>query len=144
MRNRESDAAFLTAVEQSFLSREEKEALRQAAGRGIDQKLWSRFNDQLIAAIVRSQADQRRFSQALDSEIDRYTAEYEKEKSVLDRRFREELSRVADAASKKKKWGSYERQIRQLQSRFVKEVRDTSTTVLHDVILATVPIDNGR
>ncbi len=144
MRNKESDAAFLTAVEQSFLTREEKEELRQAAGRGIDRKLWNRFNDQLIAAIVRSQGDQRRFSQTLDSEIDRYTVEYEKEKSVLDRRFREELSQTADTAAKKKKWGTYERQIRQLQSRFVKEVRDTSTSVLHDVILATVPIDRGQ
>ena len=143
MKQQGSDAAFLTAVDQSFLTEGEKAELRSAAAVGVDQELWNRFNDQLIASIVRSQADQRRFVQNLDSEIDRYTVEYEKEKSVLDRRFRDELSRVSDRSVKKKKWGVYERQIRELQSRFVKEVRATSTSILHDVILATVPIDNG-
>jgi len=144
MRNKESDAAFLTAVDQSFLTEEEKAELRAAAGDGVDQELWNRFNDQLIAAIVRSQSDQRRYVQNLDSEIDRYTVEYEKEKSALDRRFRAELSKISDGTVKKKKWGVYERQIQALQSRFVKEVKATSTSILHDVILATVPIDDDK
>jgi len=143
MKNQGSDAAFLTAVDRSFLTEDEKTEMRRAAGRGVDQQLWNRFNDLLIASIVRTQGEQREYVQTLDSEIDRYTVEYEREKTVLDQRFRDELTRTADGPVKKRKWGDYERRIRELQARFVKKVRDTSTSVLHDVILSTVAIDEG-
>jgi hypothetical protein len=140
MGQKESAAAFLTAVEQSFLREEEKEALRQDAGMGVTQELWSRFNDQLIAAIVRSQADQQRFVSGLDEEINRYTIEYEKEKTVLDRQFRDELRRAGEGQVQQQLWSAYKRKIGALQTRLLKEVKQTSTSVLHDVVLATVPV----
>jgi len=140
MGQKESAAAFLTAVEQSFLREEEKEALRQSAAMGVTQELWSRLNDQLIAAIVRSRGDQQRYTSGLDDEINRFTIEYEKEKTVLDRQFRDELLKAGRGPAQQKLWDGYKRKIGVLQSRLLKEVRRTSTTILHDVVMATVSI----
>lgn len=133
--------SFLDAVEHSFLTDEEKKAFADAAKAGITPQLWNDFNDRLIASIVHTQERQRRHSAELDREIDRFTADYEREKSVIDLEFRATLAKVPedDAAERDRLWAEYGTRIRALQAKLLEEVRTTSTTVLHDVIMAVMP-----
>ncbi|HTM68634.1 MAG TPA: hypothetical protein VL426_05015 [Candidatus Binatia bacterium] len=132
--------AFLDSVEHSFIDAEEKAALTAAAADGVTPRLWNEFNDKLIEAIVRRREAQMRYTRGLDGEIDRFTAAYEKEKGVLDLAHRAALDALEhdDAEGRARLWEEYYGKIRALQGRLVEEVRRTSTTVLHDVILATV------
>ncbi len=135
--------AFIAAVRRSFLPPTEKRELIAAANVEKDyQALWTRFNDRLIDWLVKKQAQQDECNKKLDDEISRYTAEYEKEKTVLDRELKETLDKMGETngATRRRVWAQYQVRIRRLQSRLVGEVRTTSTTVLHDVVLATVPI----
>ncbi|HTK05348.1 MAG TPA: hypothetical protein VL500_07205 [Candidatus Eisenbacteria bacterium] len=133
--------AFLDSVEHSFIDAEEKAALTAAAADGVTPRLWNEFNDKLVEAIVRKREAQLRYTRGLDGEIDRFTAAYEKEKSVLDLELRAALAAVdhEDTEGRAGLWEAYYAKIRVLQAKLVEEVRRTSTTVLHDVILATVP-----
>jgi hypothetical protein len=133
--------SFLDAVEHSFLADDEKKAFAEAAKQGVTQQLWNDFNDRLIASIVHTQEQQHVRSFELDREIDKYTADYEREKVVIDREFRAMLAAVpeADAAEKDRLWAEYGVRIRALQKKLLEEVRQTSTTVLHDVMLAVMP-----
>jgi len=144
MPSKPSYDAFVSAVNRSFLSEEAKNSLYEAAARGVDRKLWGRFNDELIASIVHAEGEEHRFAKNLDEEINRYTQLYEREKSVIDRAFHDELAKIDDEATKQMKWKEYQKKIQGLQARLVKEVRMTSTSVLHEVILATVPVNEGN
>lgn len=141
MENTPATIAFLDSLEHSFLSPEEKTALADAARSGVTPQLWNEFNDKLVAAIVRTHERQRRYTRGLDDEINRFTAAYEKEKSVIDNALRAELAAVpeGDEEAKAKLWEAYGVKIRALQARLLADVRRTSTTVLHDVILAVMP-----
>jgi len=139
MGQKETVANFLAAVEQSFLPERDKDLLRRAAAKGVSAELWNQLNDMLIAAVVASRSEATRQTRRLDAEIDRFTGEYEKEKTVLDLEFRTELEQADDSA-KERMWAGYARRIRALQSRFLGQVKRTSTTILRDVVLATVPI----
>ncbi|MEY4744200.1 MAG: hypothetical protein RL272_145 [Candidatus Parcubacteria bacterium] len=130
---------FLDAVEQSFLPEDEKAELAESAKAGVTSELWNTFNDRLIAAIVRTQEHQRASGAGLDDEINKFTAEYEKEKSVIDFALRTALAKAKDDAARSLLWEEYGVTIRELQAKLVAEVKSTSTTVLHDVILAVVP-----
>jgi hypothetical protein len=132
---------FLDSVEHSFLDDEDKKALIDEAASGVTPRLWNEFNDKLIEAIVKKRERQLRYTRGLDGEIDRFTTAYEKEKSVLDVAHRAALAELdhEDAEGRARLWEAYYGKIRGLQARLVDEVRRTSTTVLHDVILATVP-----
>ncbi len=131
--------SFVSAVNRSFLSDETKASLYEAAARGVNRRLWGRFNDELIASIVHVSGEEQRFAKNLDEEINRYTQLYEREKTVIDLAFRAELAEIDDEATKQRKWEDYRKKIQDLQARLVKEVQTTSSTVLHEVILATVP-----
>lgn len=133
--------SFLDAVEHSFLTDDEKKAFADAAKAGVTPQLWSEFNDRLIASIVHTQERQRERSSALDGEIDKFTADYEREKTVIDREFRALLAAVpeGDAETTDRLWAEYGVRIRALQKKLLDEVRQTSTTVLHDVMLAVMP-----
>lgn len=133
--------SFLDAVEHSFLTDDQKKQFTDAAKAGVTPQLWSDFNDHLIASIVHTQERQRARSFELDREIDKYTADYEREKVVIDREFRAMLAAVPedDAATRDRMWAEYGARIRALQKRLLDEVRQTSTTVLHDVMLAVMP-----
>lgn len=130
---------FLDTLEQSFLPEEEKRSLADSAKSGVTPEIWNAFNDRLIAAIVRTQERQRACDAGLDDEINRFTSVYEKEKSVIDYAHREALAKAADDAERERLWSEYGATIRRLQERLVADVRRSSTTVLHDVILAVVP-----
>jgi len=143
MGQKETNAAFVAAVEQSFLTVDAKRALLRAAAKGVSRELWNQFNDQLIASIVASQGDNRLYTERLDDEIDQFTGEYEKEKTVLDLSFRDQL-KAAQEAEKEKLWAGYENRIRSLQARLLERVKTTSTTILHDVVMATVPMDSSE
>ncbi len=136
--------AFIAAVRRSFLPSTDKRELIAAANaeKKDFQMLWDRFNDRLIDQLVKKQALQDQCNEKLDEEINRYTSEYEKEKTVIDRELRAMLERMGETngAERQKVWAAYQSRIRRLQGRLVAEVRDTSATVLHDVVLATVPI----
>lgn len=132
---------FLDSVEHSFIDAEAKAALTAAAADGVTPRLWNEFNDKLIEAIVRKREAQLRYTRGLDGEIDRFTMAYEKEKSVLDLELRSALAALGqdDAEGRARLWEAYYAKIRVLQAKLVEEVKRTSTTVLHEVILATVP-----
>lgn len=133
---------FLDALEHSFLSDDDKNALAERAkADGVTPALWNDFNDRLIAVIVRTSERQAGFARGLDAEIDRFTGAYEAEKSVLDRELRAALDALADddADGRARLWEAYYGKIKGLQGRMLADVRQTSSTVLHDVILATVP-----
>lgn len=130
---------FLESLERSFLPDEEKESLAESAKAGVTPELWNTFNDRLIAAIVRAQERQRLCGAGLDDEINKFTASYEKEKTVLDYALRDALENAADEDEKDRLWQDYGMKIRRIQEKLVADVRATSTTVLHDVILAVVP-----
>jgi len=131
---------FLDSVEHSFLEEEDKKAFFEAATAGVTPQLWNVFNDKLIEAIVKRRERQLRYTRGLDGEIDRFTAAYEKEKTVFDVEHRAALAALGhdDTEGRARLWEAYYAKIRSLQARLVDEVRRTSTTVLHDVILATV------
>ncbi|KPJ86123.1 hypothetical protein AMJ57_00550 [Parcubacteria bacterium SG8_24] len=138
-----SPKMFTDAVDRSFLPEEEKEAFRQAVSReGVSDRLWTRFNDRLIAAIVEIEGSQKKYTETLDAEINRYTKEYEKEKTVLDLRLRDDLSQ-ADSVGQERLWTAYRSRIRNLQSRLLTQVKKSSTSILHDVVLAVVPRQRG-
>lgn len=134
--------AFLDALEHSFLDEDDKAALSaEALSGGVTPQLWNQFNDKLIEAIVRRREQQLQWTRGLDGEIDRFTKTYEQEKTVLDVAHRAALSALGpdDDEGRARLWEAYYAKIRALQSRLVDEVRRTSTTVLHDVIMATMP-----
>lgn len=133
--------SFLDTVEHCFLPEDEKAVLVASAKQGVTPQLWGELNDRLIAAIVRTQERQREHTTELDREIDKYTADYEREKVVIDREFRAALAAVPkdDAATRDRMWEEYGTRIRALQRKLLEEVRQTSTTVLHDVMLAVMP-----
>lgn len=130
---------FLDTLEQSFLPEEEKRSLAETAKTGVTPELWNAFNDRLIAAVVRTRERQRACGAGLDEEINRFTAAYEKDKSVLDYALRDALANAADEAARERLWLEYGAKIRRLQEKLVADVRSSSTTVLHDVILAVMP-----
>ena len=133
---------FTEAVDQSFLSAADKNTLKAEAERGVDQALWSRFNDLLIAWLVENQARQRKTNEHLDEEINRYTGAYEKEKTKIDQEYRpalEEATRRGES-SDSGTWAEYRQKIRSLQSRLLKDVKGTSATVLREVVMTTIGI----
>ncbi len=136
-----STVAFLDPLEHSFLPGEEKRRLAEAAGGGVTAELWNEFNDRLIAEVVAMRERQRTFDAGLDDEINRYTAAYEREKSVIDRGFYDTLRAVPedDAGTRERMWSEYGRRIGALQAQLLREVKATSTTVLHDVVLSVLP-----
>ena len=114
--------------------------LASEARHGVDQALWSRFNDLLVAWLVENQAKQDRTSVRLDVEIDRYTREYEHEKTKIDQEYRpalEDAIRRGESADSGT-WAEYREKIRLLQTQLIAEVKATSATVLREVVLATV------
>ena len=133
---------FIDAVDRSFLSAADKKALKAGAERGVDQALWSRFNDLLIAWLVKNQARQNETNAHLDEEINRYTGEYEKEKTKLDQEYRPALEEAIrrGESSDSGTWAEYQQKIRSLQSRLVKDVKGTSATVLREVVMAAIGI----
>lgn len=136
---------FLAAVDDSFLQETDKNDLRQAASRGVSQSLWSRFNDRLIEALVMREKAQQQFSRQLDTEVIRYTASYEKEKAGIDRKMWDTMSKMSSADSARAKmWEGYQKQIHALQAKLVGEVRRSSATLLHDVVLTTVALGNAK
>lgn len=130
---------FLDSLEQSFLPEEDKRFLAESAKSGVTPELWNAFNDRLIAAVVHTKERQRASGAGLDDEINKFTAAYEEEKTVIDYGFRDALAKAKDDAERERLWQEYGVTIRRLQERLVADVRKTSTTVLHDVILAVMP-----
>jgi hypothetical protein len=126
-------AAFVAAVQQSFLSRRVKAAIIRVAELGVDGGVRKEFNDRLIEALSRREAMQKHSIRKFDEELDRFTAEYEAEKTRMDAEFRETLARAGSEEEKERLWAEYRRRIHALQARVVEDVRRQSTTVLHDV-----------
>lgn len=130
-------AAFAEAVAKSFLSPEDKRALFETAEKdGVSRALWNRFNDFLIAEIVEREAKQRDMTDVLDSEIDRFTKEYEKEKSVIDLKLRAELDGLdgSDMETRERLWEAYYEKIGRIQGRLLAKVEKTSKSLLRDVV----------
>lgn len=141
---REAVVEFAAAVEASFLPRREKDELRREAEKGVTPELWRRLNDRLIDIIVEKQGTQKKYVQGLDAEIDRYTKAYEEEKSKLDRQLRARLKGLGEQHNEEREqlWSQYRERIARLQHRLLREVERTSSSVLHDVVLATVRADD--
>lgn len=130
-------AVFTEAVAKSFLPPEDKQALFGTAEKdGVSRALWNRFNDFLIAEIVEREAKQRDLTDGLDSEIDRFTKEYEKEKSVIDLKLRAELEGLdeSDIETRERLWGVYYEKIGRIQGRLLAKVEKTSKSLLRDVV----------
>jgi hypothetical protein len=130
-------ANFRKAVEKSFLPPEDKQALMKMAKEdGVNRALWNRFNDYLIAEIVEREAKQRDITKNLDSEIDRFTKEYEKEKTVIDLKLRADLQKLdeSDLEIREKLWEDYYEKIGRIQDRLLEKVDKTSKSVLHEVV----------
>jgi hypothetical protein len=136
---------FLAAVDDSFLSEKVRKDLRAAAEfGGVTQRLWERFNDALIEEIVRRHDAHDKCREMLDAEIDRFTIEYEREKTALDYRLRDDLKRAdeaGDAAEKDRLWVEYRSKIADLQAHVRADVNRTSVTCLHEVVLATARLE---
>lgn len=139
--NRNELNDFLEAVKDSFLPDRDKETFLREAVAGMSQQLWDRFNDHLIQEIINRQEAHQIYSRRLDEEIDRYTGEYEKEKTVIDREMRAQLEKAkaeGAAAEQDRLWNEYQARIQELQAKLRGEVRTTSTTVLQEAVMATV------
>jgi hypothetical protein len=139
---RTHEDVFLDELDRSSLSEETKTRFRyHIASRGVDPALWSAFNDALIDQITRSEKARAESADRLDGEIDRFTAAYENEKSVIDAEFRDRLrAALSDEAETEILWREYAERVRRLQAKMLSEVEASSTSVLHDVVLATVPL----
>ncbi|MEA3249837.1 MAG: hypothetical protein U9Q03_05825 [Patescibacteria group bacterium] len=130
-------ANFRKAVDRSFLSAEDKQALMKMAQKdGVNRALWNRFNDYLIAEIVEREAKQRDVTKNLDSEIDKFTKEYEKEKTVIDLKLRADLQELGDTdlETREKLWGAYYEKIGRIQDRLLEKVDKTSKSLLWEVV----------
>ncbi len=130
-------ANFAKAVDKSFLPPEDKRALlKMAEEDGVNRALWNRFNDYLIAEIVEREARQRDITKNLDSEIDRFTKEYEKEKTVIDLKLRADLEDIdaADTETRERVWDDYYEKIGRVQDRLLAKVQKTSKSVLQEVV----------
>ena len=135
-----SPASFVAAVDQSFLSSKDKEEFRRMAEAGVDEKAWAEFNDRLIERLVHAEAMQQQYLKTVDEEINKYTAEYEKEKTVIDKEFRKTLlaaDAAADTGMTDRLWAEYREKIAALQAKLLDEMKNESTTILHDVAVFT-------
>jgi len=131
---------FLRLVEDSYLAAEEKDGLKLLAEGGVTPELWRKLDDLLVAGLEERRGAYREFRGRLDAEIARYTADYEREKKVLDGRMREDLSRLGegDDAERDRLWDDYYAAVHALQGRLLDEMRKTSKTVLQTTVLAAV------
>lgn len=142
-------SAFVAAVNSSFLSEKDKEEFRRSASEAseVDDKAWAEFNERLIEHLVHTEAMQQQYLKTVDEEINKFTSEYEKEKTVIDVEFRKTLLAVevqADAGLKEKLWIDYKVKIAALQSRLLDEMKNQSTTILHDVAVFTAAEQEGH
>ena len=144
MQDTAAQSRFVATVNRSFLSDKDKARFIDAAKAGVSQDLWDQVNDRLIATIVSIQGQQKQYTKNLDEEIDRYTKEYESVKTSLDLQLRKDLQAVKaeDTAGREEIWTAYRKKIRDLQSRLLREVKNTSSSILKDVVLATVRTDH--
>jgi t-SNARE complex subunit (syntaxin) len=131
---------FMRLVNESYLEDSEKDSLLAAAKDGVNQELWKRLGDLLMAALETRRANYRDFRSQLDTEVAKYTAVYEKEKRVLDERMRQRLQELDenDSEARDRLWDEYYSDIHALQGRLLDEVRKTSKTVLRSTVLASV------
>ena len=128
---------FIKVVERSHLPAETKRELLAAAKAGVTSELWTRLNDLLIDDLTHRQEVKRQSSRQLDQEIDRFTTEYEQEKTSLDRKMMEQLRQIGDDEKQRQRlWKDYRKQIAKIQRQVVGEVKRTSATVLRSVVLA--------
>lgn len=130
-------ANFRKAVEKSFLPPEDKRTLMKMAEEdGVNRQLWNRFNDFLIAEIVEREAKQRDMTKNLDSEIDLFTKEYEKEKTVIDLKLRADLEELddSDTETRERLWEDYYEKIGRIQDRLLAKVERTSKSLLQEVV----------
>lgn len=134
---------FFDALDKSFLSVEEKQELRSLAEKGVTEETWNELNDRLIASLVSRGKQQRDVTEVLDREIQRFSAEYEQDKTKVDRQMWDALAKLKedDIEGRRKLWADYERDIDKLQKDLLASVRSTSTTVLHDVILQVAALE---
>lgn len=134
---------FMVVVEHSFLSEAEKGQLRNAARGGVSDELWRELNDRLVASIVARAKLQSDADGNIDREVQRFSAEYEAEKSRIDREMWDLLKTVPaeEEARRKELWRDYERRIDELQTRLLQSVRSSSATVLKDVILQVAMLE---
>jgi len=127
---------FVSVVERSFLPPAEKEQLKQFAAAGsINKELWSKFDDLLVAALEERKQLEYKYKSQLDTEIQRYTEEYESEKRIMDQQMREDLKqceKLGDAEAQVL-WDEYYRRISQLQNKVLNNLRRTSKTMLQRV-----------
>ena len=104
------------------------------AGKQVDENARKAFNERLIKELARIEVMQKRSSEKVDEEINRFTAEYEQEKTRIDGAFRKTLDAAGeDEKAKELLWSQYRATIGALQARLIAEMRRESTTVLHDV-----------
>lgn len=131
---------FLRLVEDSYLAAEEKDGLKLLAEGGVTPELWRKLDDLLVAGLEERRAAYREFRGRLDKEIARYTADYEREKKILDTRMREDLARLGegDDAERDRLWNEYYDAVHALQERLLDEMRKTSKTVLQTTVFASV------
>ena len=131
---------FLRLVEDSYLTAEEKDGLKLLAEGGVTPELWRKLDDLLVAGLEERRGAYREFRGRLDAEITRYTADYEREKKVLDGRMREDLARLGenDDAERDRLWNEYYDAVHALQERLLDEMKKTSKTVLQTTVLASV------
>lgn len=136
---------FIKVVERSHLPAETKREFYAAAKNGISSELWSRLNDLLIDDLTHRQEARRQSSRQLDQEIDRYTAEYEREKTALDRQMMDQLREVGnDEKRRQQLWKNYRKQIAKIQREVVGDVKRTSATVLRQVVLTVAHLPLPR
>jgi hypothetical protein len=92
----------------------------------------------IIADIIRSRRGERMHAQALDAEIDRFVAEYEAEKTVIDVAHRQALIEAHGERERAKLWRAYKKRICVLQDKVLADVEANSVSVLHDVMPAVM------
>lgn len=132
---------FNQVVERSDLTAEHKQELMSLADAGLTQAVWTRLNDRLIDDLTDRNSAHQQAVEKLDAEVARYTADYEQEKSVLDRQMYDELKTCQDDESKRQKlWADYRQKITALQKRAVTEVKKTSGTMLQQVVMTVTHI----
>jgi hypothetical protein len=132
---------FNQVVDRSDLTAEHKQELKSLADAGLTQAVWTRLNDLLIDDLTARNEARQQATDQLDAEVARYTADYEQEKSVLDREMYEELKTCqADEAKRNRLWADYRKKIEALQRHAVTEVKKTSGTILQQVVMAVAHI----
>jgi hypothetical protein len=131
----DDETQFLALVEKAPLTPDEKEELRRLAESGVDEALWRKLDDLIVASVRMRRTVLKEYRESLDVEVERVTARHEEQLRLVDARMKQDLEAAGDDDDARDRlWDEYYRTVHEMQERLLDEMRRTSSELLQKAV----------